>query len=222
MSSAGSKPASPSVVVVLGHSIANGVGATDPTYGGASVGSITFRDGGTTRATWPSNAGTGPDPGVLPYLAAHLAPGSTLIRRATNGQILAGVESTELVGAVADCVALGIDRALVTMVVLMIGENDAQDVTEATAYAARIAQTFDLVERAFPNARVVKQEMVTEGVSYAEFGTIRAADLVAVAARSTRVLSPRTGITLHDAVHYDLAGYAVAAAAQWAAWGTAS
>jgi hypothetical protein len=178
---------------------------------------VTVRDGGTTIAAWPSSAGVGPDPGVLPYLAASLGAG-TLIRRATNGQILAGIETTELPGAVADCAALGIARDAVGLVVVMIGENDAQNVTESGAYAARIAQTFALVEAAFPRARVVWQDMVTEGGSYPEFAAIRAANVAGVAGRATRGLASRVGIGLHDGVHYTLSGYATAAAAQWAAW----
>lgn len=207
---------------MLGHSIGNGVGATDTTYGGASVpAGITFRDSGTTRATWPNNSGTGPDPGVLPYLAASMGSG-TIIRRATNGQILGGVETTELPGAIADCTALGINRDSVQLVVLMIGENDAQDSTKSGAYASRIGQTCNLIEAAFPNARIVLQDMVSEGASYSEYAAIRTANATAVAARATRALASRAGIGLSDAVHYSLAGYATAAAAQWSAWQSAS
>ena len=222
MSSAAGKGSSPSVIVILGHSIANGVGATDTTYGGASVAAgVTFRDSGTTRATYPSSAGAGPDPGVVPYHAATLAAlgGGTIIRRSTNGQILGGVEATELPGSIADCTALGIDRSSVKLVILMIGENDAQDSTEAGAYAARIAQTCDLVERAYPNARVVIQDMATENGSYSQYATIRAANSAAAALRSTRAVASYAGIGFNDAVHYSLAGYTTAAAAQWTAYG---
>ncbi len=210
------------MVIVLGHSIGNGVGANDATYGGAALpAGITLRDGGTTRATWPDSDGTGPDPGVLPYLAASMGSG-TIIRRATNGQILGGVETTELPGAIADCTALGVNRDSVQLVVLMIGENDAQNGAESAAYAARIEQTCGLIEAAFPNARIVLQDMVTEDASYSEYAAIRQANAAAVAARATRALASRAGIGLSDAVHYSLAGYATAAAAQWSAWQSAS
>jgi hypothetical protein len=204
--------------VILGHSIANGVGADDTVYGGAAVpGGITLRNNGTTTATYPDNAGTGSDPGVVPYWAAHMVSG-TIIRRATNGQILSGIEVTELPGAISDCIALGVSRDNVDAVILMIGENDSQDAIESAAYAARIAQTADMVERAFPNARVIIQNQASENVSYSEFAAIRTANAAAVALRSTRGLAAYADITFNDAVHYDLAGYATAAAAQIAAY----
>lgn len=207
---------------MLGHSIGNGVGANDTTYGGAALpGGITVRDSGANLSAWPDNDGTGPDPGVLPYLAASMGSG-TIIRRATNGQILGGVETTELPGAIADCTALGVSRDSVQLCVLMIGENDAQNSTESAAYAARIDQTCNLIENAFPNVRIVLQDMVSEDASYSEFAAIRTANATAVAARATRALASRAGIGLHDGVHYSLAGYAAAAAAQWAAWQSAS
>lgn len=204
--------------MLLGHSIGAGVGATDTVYGGAAVpAGITFRDGGSTLTAWPSSGGAAPDPGVLPYLAASMGSG-TLIRRATPGQILGGIETTELPGSIADCTALGISRDAVGLVVLMIGENDAQNSTESGAYASRLPQTFALIEAAYPNARIVLQDMVSEDAAYSEFAAIRSANAAAVALRSTRALASRVGIGLHDAVHYSLAGYATAAAAQWAGW----
>jgi len=218
VSSAGAKPDSPSVALVLGHSIAHGVGATDTVYGGVTLpAGISVRDGGVNLSAWPDSSGTGPDPGVLPYLAANMGTG-TIIRRATNGQILSGVETTELPNAIADCTALGIDRRDVTLCVLMIGENDAQNGAESAAYAARIGQTCALIEAAFPNVRIVVQNMRTEDASYSEFAVIRAANVSAVAARATRALADYTGITLNDAVHYDLAGYATAGSLQWVGW----
>ena len=205
-------------MVVVGHSIGAGVGATDTVYGGAALpGGIVLRDGGSTLTAWPSSGGAAPDPGVLPYLAASMQSG-TIIRRATPGQIVAGIETTELPGTLADCTALGIDRASVGLVIIMIGENDAQTGVESAAYTTRLPQTLDAIERAYPNARVVLQDMVTEDASYSEFAAIRAANVAAVALRSSRSLASRAGIGLHDTVHYSLAGYATAAAAQWAGW----
>lgn len=218
MSSAGAKAASPGVIVLLGHSIAHGVGATDTTYGGASLpGGIAIRDAGVNLSAYPSSAGTGPDPGVLPYLAASLGSG-TIIRRAQNGQTLAGLETDQIAAAIGDCIALGIAQTDVQLVILMIGENDSNNASEASAYAARIAQTCDLVELAWPNARIVIQDQRSEDAVYSEYATIRSANAAAAALRATRRVASYAGIGLHDAVHYSLAGYATAAAAQWAAW----
>lgn len=215
----GAKPASVETMVIVGHSIANGYGAADGTYGGAAVPvGITLRDAGATAATYPNNAGAGPEPGVLPYWAAEIGTG-TIIRRATNGQILAGLESTELPGLLDDCIALGIDRSTVDLCVLMIGENDSQNSTESDAYTARLDQTCRLYEQAFPQARILIQNQVSEDASYAQFAAIRAANAAAAAVNpSRRAVVSHAGITLQDAVHYNLAGYATAAAAQIAAW----
>jgi lysophospholipase L1-like esterase len=192
----------------------------DATYGGAAVpAGITLIDGGSTIATYPNNAGSGPDPGVLPYWATFMGTG-TIIRRATSGALLAQLETQQLISAMSDCVAAGVAPSEVDAVVCMIGENDANDSTESAAYAARLSQVFQVIERAFPNARVLIQDMRSEDAAYSEFGTIRAANAAVVAAGPTRVLVPYTGIALSDAVHYAYTadGYARAGALQVAAY----
>lgn len=213
------KPASISAMVIVGHSIGNGVGADDTTYGGAAIpGTATIRDSGVTLTNYPDNAGAGPDPGVLPYWVAD-QPLVKIIRQATNGAILANMETVELPEALADCVALSVARSTVDLVIFMIGENDAQNGTESTAYTTRILQTVLLYEQAFPNARIIIQDMASEDGAYSEFAAIRSANAACAALNPTRrKVAAYAGITLNDAVHYNLAGYATAAAAQIAAW----
>jgi lysophospholipase L1-like esterase len=217
---AGPKQTLPRVILVMGDSIANGVGQADPNAGAALPAGLTFIDGGSVVTTWPSNAGTGPDPGYLPYLVDPIldagATSLTVIRRATNGRILADLEVVELPASTLDCAARGIDRSTVDLVVLSIGENDAQNTTESAAYTARIDQTLELIQLAYPNARIVLNDMVSEDlVGYGQFATIRSANAAAVALRATWDLLPPGGITLQDAVHYNVAGCEVAGAGQW-------
>lgn len=214
------RPAAPSVMCLFGHSIANGVGADDTVYGGAAVpATATILDAGVDLSTYPDNAGAGADPGVLPYWVAAY-PNVTIIREASNGQILAGVETTQLPAALTRLAGLGLTPLDIDLVVLMIGENDAQNSTESAAYTSRIDQTCTLIERAFPYARILLQDMATQDAgSYGEFAAIRAANAAAVAlAPARRALVGYTGITFADAVHYSLAGYATAGALQIAAW----
>lgn len=218
---AGAKRATPRNLVLFGHSIGFGVSVGgDATYGGAAVpAGITLIDGGSTITTYPNNAGSGPDPGVLPYWATFMGTG-TIIRRATSGALLAQLETQQLISAMSDLVAAGVAPSEVDAVVCMIGENDANDSTESAAYAARLSQVFQVIERAFPNARVLIQNMRSEDAAYSEFGTIRATNAAVVAAGTTRALVPYTGIALSDAVHYAYTadGYARAGALQVAAY----
>jgi lysophospholipase L1-like esterase len=217
------KPTLPTNMIVLGHSIANGVGANDGVYGGAAIsGDLTVYDAGAEIANWPDNNGTGPDPGVLPWWGETIGTG-TIIRQASNGAVLGQVESTLLPASVVDCAFMAMDRNDIDLVVLMIGENDAQNGGEATAYSTRLEQTCQLVEAAYPNARVVIQDMVTSDAGgYSEFASIRTTNATVAAAKSTRALAARTDITLNDTVHYDLAGYEQAQLNQLAAWQTCS
>lgn len=220
MSAAAGKAAVARTIFVLGHSIANGVGADDTVNGGASLpAGVSFRDGGTNRATWPDSNGTGPDPGILPRLAALAqAAGATtlqIVRRATNGQIVAGIQTTELVGAIQDQLALGCPDP--DLVVLMIGENDAQ-AGESAAYTTRILVVIDLILQRWPNTRIVLQDAVTSDLAgFPEVASIQAAN-VAATARAQTELSSRAGITTQDTVHYSLAGYTRAAENIWNAW----
>lgn len=214
------KPAGISSMLIMGHSIANGVGADDTTYGGASIrAGITVRNNGSTITTYPDNNGSGSDPGVLPYWVNNVAAGATVIRRSTNGQILGGIETTELPGAIADCVALGLARHDLDLVVLMIGENDSQ-AGEGAPFASRIDQTCQLIENAFPNARIIMQDLrTTDDTAYPERATVSAGLAAAAALKPTRrKVASASGIGLNDAVHYNLAGYATAYANQRAQW----
>jgi lysophospholipase L1-like esterase len=216
------KPALPTNMVLLGHSIANGVGANDGVYGGVAIaGTLTVYDAGVAIATWPDANGVGPDPGVMPWWGATIGTG-TIIRRAANGAILSQIETTFVHESLLDCADAGIHPNEVDLVVLMIGENDAQNGTESLAYSTRLPQTFQLVEAAYPNARVVIQNMVTEDGSYSEFASIRSTNVTTVALKAWRRLSAITDITLQDTVHYDLDGYEQAAINQLAAWTAAS
>ena len=214
------KPTNISSMLIMGHSIANGVGADDTTFGGAAVrAGITVRNNGSTIATYPDNNGAGSDPGVLPYWVNNVASGATVIRRATNGQILGGIETAEIPGAIADCNALGLARTDLDLVVLMIGENDAQ-AGEGAPFAARIDQTCQLIEQAFPNARIIMQDLrTTDDAAYPERATVTAGLVAAAALKPTRrKVASASGIGLNDAVHYSLAGYATAYANQRTQW----
>lgn len=218
---AGAKRATPRNLVLFGHSIGYGVAVGgDATYGGASVpAGITLIDGGSVITSYPNNAGSGPDPGVLPYWANFMGSGA-IIRRATSGAILAQIETQQLISAMSDLVTAGIAPSAVDAVVCMIGENDAQDTTESSAYAARISQVCQVIERAFPNARILWQDMRSEDASYSQFAAIRAANAAAVSLGATRRLVPYSGIALSDAVHYayTASGYALAGELQVAAY----
>lgn len=208
-------------MIILGHSIANGVGAADTTYALAPVpGAVEFRNNGSARVTYPDAAGAGSDPGVTPGWAQYLDSlgGGTLIRRAANGALLSQIETQFLPNSIEDCTALGLDRDEVDAVVVMVGENDSQ-AGESTPFAARVAQTCEIAEAAYPNARVILQRIVTtDAGGYPEYAAVDAAIVAAVAARSTRAASSAAGITTQDTVHYSLAGYAVAWANQIAAY----
>lgn len=220
MSGAASKAAVPRTIFVLGHSIANGVGADDTVNGGAALPSgVSLRDSGSNLSAWPDSSGLGPDPGILPRLAALAqAAGATtlqIVRRSTNGQIIAGVQTTELVGAIRDQAALGCPDP--DLVVLMIGENDAQS-GESAAYATRLPVVIDLILQRWPGTRIVLQDAVTSDlVGYPEVASIQAANVTATARAQTE-LSSRAGITTQDTVHYSLAGYTRAAENIWNAW----
>jgi hypothetical protein len=218
---AGAKRSTPRTMVLFGHSIGYGVAVGgDATYGGASVpAGITLIDAGSVITSYPNNAGSGPDPSVLPYWANFMGSG-TIIRRTTSGAVLAQIETQQLISAMSDLVTAGIAPSTVDAVVCMIGENDANDSTESAAYTARISQVCQVIERAFPNARILWQDMRSEDAAYSEYATIRSANAAAVALGATRRLVPYTGIALSDAVHYAYTsdGYALAGALQVAAY----
>lgn len=207
----------------MGHSIANGVGDDDPTYGGAAVpAGVTFRNNGSTLANYPDNAGAGSDPGVVPYWATALAAagsGRTIIRQAANGAILSQIETQFLPGAIDDCRTLGVDRDQVDCVVIMIGENDSQ-AGESAPFAARIEQSVTMVEYAFPNARIVLQRIVTTNSgTYPEYATVDAAIVTCAGSKASRAASSASGVATMDTVHYTVAGYAQAGTNQIAAYG---
>jgi lysophospholipase L1-like esterase len=221
--SAGAKVPSPRNVIVAGHSIANGVSVGgDATYGGAAVpAGVTLIDNGSVAANYPNNAGTGPDPSVLPYWANNMGTGK-LFRRSASGAILSQFETQFLPDVMLDLQANTVKPSAVDAVVMMIGENDAQTGVESAAYTTRLVQVMEILERAFPNARLLLQDMRSEDAGgYSEFPAIRAANAAAVALNPrTRRLVPYTGISLSDTVHYDYTatGYARAGALQWEAY----
>lgn len=223
MAAPAARPAIPRRIVIMGHSIANGVGQADAVYGGVALPSgVQVRDSGTDLSAWPNNAGAGPDPGILPRLVQEIraeAPDASLqiIRESTNGQIVSGVQATELVDAIREQLELG--WADPDLVILMIGENDAQNSTESAAYATAIPRVLELIRIRWPDSRIIIQDMVSENsASYGEFAVIRAANAAAVAGSQVWAVAPYTGITLNDAVHYDSAGFATSAANIWATW----
>lgn len=218
----GAKRSTPRNTIIMGHSIANGVAVGgDPTYGGAAVSGVTLIDNGSVSATYPNNGGTGPDPSVLPYWAAAMGTGK-LFRRSASGAVLAQFETQFLPDVMLDLQANSVKPSEIDAVVMMIGENDAQTSGESGLYTTRIVQTMKLIEAAFPNARILLQDMRSEDAGgYSEFPAIRAANAAVVALNpSTRRLVPYTGIALSDSVHYayTASGYALAGELQVAAY----
>lgn len=221
-------------IVLIGDSTGDGVGEVSTgdgsdllAYGGSAIpGTITVVDEGSTLATWPdSGAGTGPEPGVMPRLAAAaLAGGYTAVaiyRHAVSGASTGTVRGT-FGPAVLDYLArtAGIAADSIDLVVVMSGTNDSQT-GESAAYAALCPIVYRGLERLYRHAAIVWVGVgAADGAGYEEADEVRAATAAAAAARPTR--RKYVDGSQHAQVsggHFTLAGHATLADAIWTAGG---
>ncbi len=216
------KRAVPRVIAVLGHSIGQGVGDTASPWAGFGVQpGATVWSGGSALSTYPSNAGVGPEAGILPYIVSLVQaagePNPIVVRRSISGALVASVQTTQFPQVQQDCIALGCGDP--DWVICLIGENDAQDTTESAAYTTRLPVVVDLIEHLWPNARITLHDPpTTDAGGYPEHPTIAAVNRGACALRGTRAIASDAGVTLGDTVHPSSAGYPVLAANLWAAY----
>ena len=206
-----SVPAKPTggevVVAIVGHSFADGYGGT-----GASTtipASTTVIVNGTPAAVWPSGT-PNPNRGIAHELAVGLlAQGYSAVRiyvRATSGAALTTIRSTNWTNVVRD---MAVDGRKPHLVVVLAGENDMQ-AGESTAYAALIPTFVGEIETYATGARVLLHDPpTTDLVGYPEQVAVAAAHASVVAARPTRGLITKVGVTLSDTVHPGPAGYDV-------------
>jgi lysophospholipase L1-like esterase len=212
----------PRVVVILGHSIGQGVGDLASPWAGFGIQpGATVVTGGTTLTAYQANAGVGPDAGIMPYIVGLIQaagePRPILVRRAVSGAIVSQVQSSQMLNAQLDLQALGCGDP--DWVIALIGENDAQDVTESAAYTTRLPAVVDTMEHMWPNARITLHDPPTTHTGgYPEHPTITAVNRATCALRGTRAMASDTGIALQDTVHPSSAGYATLAANLWAAY----
>lgn len=203
-------------MVVLGDSIAEGVGAISSgdgsdglAYGGAMpVSGVTVYDEQVLQATYPdSGAGTGPDPGYLPHIAASFLTAGftsvTIYRRATSGIGLAtmrGLLHTEF----AALHAAGVQPAAV---VLAIGTNDANNTSQSAAFDLLLPVVYREIEGIWTRARIIHVEPIAATSAKAEADVVRASIATHVAARSTRSRIAGAGLPGADTVHPSLQTY---------------
>lgn len=217
------KRAVPRVIVILGHSVGQGVGdAASPWAGrGIQPGATVLTGGGTPLTTYQSNAGAGPEAGIMPYLVelvqAAGEPNPVIVRRAVSGALVANVQSSQMLNAWLDLQQLGVGDP--DWVIVLIGENDAQDSTESTAYTTRLPAVVDTIEHMWPNARITLHDPpTTDAGGYPEHPVIAAVNRAACELRGTRAIASDAGIDLQDTVHPSSTGYPVLAANLWAAY----
>lgn len=216
------KRAVPRVIAVVGHSIGQGVGDTASPWAGVGVQpGATVWAGGTPLATYQSNAGTGPEAGILPYIVGLVQaagePNPIVLRRSISSSLVASVQTTQIPNIQLDCIALGCGDP--DWVICLIGENDAQDGTESTAYTTRLPVVVDLMEHLWPNARITLHDPpTTDAAGYPEHPVIAAVNRAACERRGTRAIASDAGIDLQDTVHPSSTGYPVLAANLWAAY----
>lgn len=220
--SAGAKKTSGSLIVVLiGDSIADGIGA-DPTgngldglaFGGATPGAgITIYDDGVLRATYQDSAGAGPDPGYMPHIGqTALSNGFTSVtiyRWAVSGNTTATIKNNRFHEAATYMAA---NSLIPDLVVVVGGTNDAQTSENAAFEVSMDALIMD-IEATWPTARLCWIEPVALAAgSYPEADLVRTDIQTRVAARSTRCRVSGTSVDGQtpgraDDAHPSLAGY---------------
>jgi hypothetical protein len=204
------------VVVVVGDSIADGVGA-DPTgngadllhYGGAApIAGLSIYDDGNLLSAYQDSNGGAPDPGLLPHIGrAALAAGYSsvrILRWAVSGSSTATVRGTFWPAAVRYLAQHGLEPHLVVPV---CGSNDS-GTGEAAGFAAQLPYFYGEIEGAFPSARIVHVDPIAAAAgSYPESDLIRTAIHATVAAKPTRAYVPGAGLSGNDDVHPSLSTY---------------
>ena len=214
----------PRIALLSGHSIAQGT-VVDGTYGAATIDSRTTHPGSTRVRMWDATgtgataalttypAGSAPGCSIAPYLLQAMVDAGqadpVLFRRAQNGITLQTWLNSYLPALVDDVCRAGFSASQVDLVVICIGENDAQ-AGESTAFAALLPVAIERVEAAFPRARVLIQEIITTDTGlYPEYAAVGAAEVATVALGQTRSLLENDGVALTDSVHPSVPGYAV-------------
>mgnify|MGYP003424861092 FL=1 len=189
-------PRAPDVVLVLGHSLANGNG-DDANFGDWPLpAGVSLVHGGSTRTTWPSA------PSVVPYLAARMARPCTFVVRAAGGATISQIGGTHWSGAQADLATLGLtpDR-----VVVWSGENDTGTTIARDAYAATLETLLDSIEDTYPSAEIDIIQIAGDSGTMVYATEVRAHQAAAVALEPARrhLVDPRPSNPLlqTDRVH---------------------
>lgn len=214
------------MVVLVGDSIGDGVGE-DPTgdgsdglsYGGAAPeAGGAFYDDDVAQATYPDNAGVGPEPGLVPHIVSgFLAQGFdsvTVYRRAISSSPISPVR-TMLHAQIASFVPAGVT---VDVLVVVAGTNDADDAGEVATFEATLPLIYADAESLWPSCRVVHVDPIATVAQKPEIEAIRTAIHDTVAARSTRAYVAGEGLdgaggTVHPTLEtYRTQGLGIAAA----------
>lgn len=189
-------PDAPDVVLVLGHSLANGNG-DDASFGDTALPSgVTLVHGGSARTTWPTA------PSVLPYLAARMPRPCTFVVRAAGGATMAQIGGTHWTGAQADLATLGVqpDR-----VIVWNGENDTGTTIARDAYPATLETLLDSIEDTYPSAEIDVVQIAGDSgtMTYAAAVRTHQSDAVALEPARRHLVDPRTVYPLlqTDRVH---------------------
>ena len=207
------KVESPGNVLLMGHSIV--LGASGPTYTGSLTlpGNVTYYDALNTgtivaRAAWQSSADGSYEPGMLPRIAANWTQTLTLVRMATSGAAMGAVLNTQFIEVQRFYTVNGLPKP--DALYLGIGENDAQNTTEADLMRDQLRIFFERVHAWSPNTRIFLQQSVLDNVAvtYPEMDYVRTHQSTVAGEFDYVYLVPRTGITTMLSInpHWTLAG----------------
>lgn len=189
-------PDAPDVVLMLGHSLANGNG-DDAYFGGEPLpDGVTLVRGGSTLTEWPAA------PSAVPYLVARMPRPCTVVVRAAGGATISQIGGTHWTSAQSDLAALSLvpDR-----VIVWSGENDTGTTIARDAYPTTLETLLDSIEDTYPSAEIDVIQITGDSGTMVYATEVRAHQSAAVALEPTHrhLVDPRLGNALlqTDRVH---------------------
>lgn len=184
---------------------------------------VRVRHQGTDWASIAANT-CGPLYRMLQLMAAE-GDDLTVIRRSINGGSHTSVLDTQLPGARADCVALGVAQTDIDLVAVIHGEENSTSAAQAAQYGTgeeQLERILRITEADFPNALLAIWQLcsTTYGSEWASVRAtqLRCADRRPAVRKFVSTTSP-SSLTFADGVHFDNAatGYDLGVDRTWAA-----